>query len=168
MLTDGRQAKVLIIFGTVLVAPLISAALLSGMSRDREIKMTIWRAGKHARIDKSSPDYNPILQTVQEIMAACQPGRFLQLAMFRATFRQLYNDEYMVEIVYPSKQTVNGSVQDGGQCALTFDRVVIPLSGQYARNTTVVFYGTGQVGGGPFSVDAEFGEHLRRLLEVSR
>lgn len=117
------------------------AAAVDAMEATNAVRVVVHANGEAHRVDEPG--------TAEAIRQLCEvklesATDLLKLAVQRSLIDRLRQDEQAIEIFYPRPATLTIR---GRQ--VTIDRLLIPLTGDFAGARTTIFYGEGDYTSGP-------------------
>lgn len=132
--------------------------------RKEELRLLLHNRGKVTTISQKSPQFKA-LQTEMETTLTSAPDMF-RLAVQTELIADIKSKQVALELLYPAEKSFT-IVKTNKK--VTLDRLLIPLTGDYAeaaqkKKFVTLFYGVRAYGSGPYTNDGKHQDTLRALL----
>lgn len=139
------------------------------LSQNNQAKIILHKQGKSRELKLTPPEYDDLLVICEEALTSS--SSMLKQIALPSMIDKFKTQEVSVEIIYPkSKQLQIGRDQSSVR-DVTIDRLLIPLSGEYAETPkqkfVTVFYGVGQYDGTPYTNSEAYHQKIAKILGLS-
>ena len=129
-----------------------------------EDSVRVFRSGRELPLPSERAEVRRLVERCVERLATAD--NVLRLAVSAETIAGLKRNETALEVVFAEPRTVTLELNGAD---LRVGRLLVPLTGEFAQGSTVIFYGPDQAyGSGPLRNDQGSEDLLETVLELAR